>query len=418
MRLISDAVYKHNGLPAFQLETVLFSLFYPAEKGAISSHPKHFWISKPISLVGEGFARFAHVNNFLFRNLFTFGLWALGGRLQIPAEVDVPLHGSAATIAPVFPMIVFSHGMASSRNDYTQYCAELASRGYIVAAIEHRDGSSPASVIFSAGGDEKVVFNIRPDDIKSKTSIDIDELKRIQLAFRQAEVEETVEALRSIQVGRGGALFKNNPRGEGATLQDWTGRLSFDNLVVAGHSYGATLALQTLRGVPSQDLPIRGAIILDPGKQSGRLNKDVSVPTLVIHSDSWSKRVSMFFGRPHFQVVKELVEGINRRGKAAWFLTSVGTSHPSVTDAPLIEPLLLSWTTGSTIDVKDGIREYVQVSHDFLNYLDSSERKGVLGESVTHPQYGEDNRDEKRKKGMPADFTKFWQVHVAPDINR
>nr|OQO28278.1 hypothetical protein B0A51_04368 [Rachicladosporium sp. CCFEE 5018] len=103
--------------------------------------------------------------------------------------------------------------------------------------------------------------------------------------------------------------------------------------------------------------------------------------------------MSIFHGRPHFEVVKGLVESITAdRKKLAWFLTAKGTTHPSVTDAPLIQPFLLSWTTGATIDVKEGVHQ-----------------RGVLKEEVSHPTYNEQMRDISNK-----DIAKFWQVHVAP----
>ena len=39
-----------------QLETVLFSLFYPSEKGANSSKPHHFWLPRPIDIIADGLA--------------------------------------------------------------------------------------------------------------------------------------------------------------------------------------------------------------------------------------------------------------------------------------------------------------------------------------------------------------------------
>lgn len=132
-RRVGDAVFKEGGKPAFELETVLFSLYYPAPRDAKSQKSPHLWVPKPIALTAEGYARFAHVNNAFTNGVFTFGLWTLAGSTTIPALVDVPLHGTVKNYRnydtehpsddyglPEFPVIVFSHGMASSRTDYTQ----------------------------------------------------------------------------------------------------------------------------------------------------------------------------------------------------------------------------------------------------------------------------------------------------------
>lgn len=144
-----------------QVETVLFTMYYPTAKGAISTKPGHLWIPRPLGVVGSGYARFAHVSNFVTDSIFTFALWLMVGRTRIPAQVDVPLHGTpleVQTADPMtlsssgsFPVMVFSHGYASSRTQYTQYLGQLASRGYVVAAVEHRDGSGPGSVIMKKG---------------------------------------------------------------------------------------------------------------------------------------------------------------------------------------------------------------------------------------------------------------------------
>ncbi len=41
-----------------------------------------------------------------------------------------------------FPVIVFSHGLHGHRTVYSGICCDLASHGYIVAAIEHKDRSA------------------------------------------------------------------------------------------------------------------------------------------------------------------------------------------------------------------------------------------------------------------------------------
>ncbi|KAI1610146.1 1-alkyl-2-acetylglycerophosphocholine esterase [Exophiala viscosa] len=425
-RRLNDARLKDDGHHAFQLETVLFTLYYPSAKGVLSSKPHHLWIPRPLGIVGAGYARFARISNFLSNSLLTFGLWALVGGTKIPAHVDVPLHQGPVLlqnpdVATLWtetddglPVVIFSHGMASSRTQYTQYCGELASRGHVVAAIEHRDGSGPGTVIMTDSAEDRVLLHFSQRDLHDDSGLDSEAFRQAQLDFRQAEVEEVVRVLSHINEGKGEEISQSNARGEGEHLGEWQDRLAMNNMTIGGHSFGATLALQTLKDGPSEKLPFQSAVVLDPGKHSGPLNHDVHVSTLVIHSNSWSSTHSIFQGRPHFDVVKEVVRGILKRGKDAWFMTSLGTTHPSVTDAPLIEPFLLGWTTGSTIEAHEGVRQYVKVSERFLQYQAAGTKAGILSECVTHPEYNVPEKDRFEKgEGIPG-MWKFWQIHAAP----
>lgn len=443
-RNFSDAVLRETGETAFRLDTVLFTIFYPSTPRNASRVPprrpgRHLWVPRPLSLHAEGYARFAGVSNFLTNRLFAVGLWALVGSTEIPADVDAPLQGSAQarpaliyddeeferTQSPLggngdsvynsqikFPVIVFSHGMASMRTSYTHYLASLAARGYVVAAVEHRDGSGPGSVVMGGDGAEmKKVFHAPRESIHPVP--EVEELKRLQLGLRQAEVEETVRVLGEINAGRGRAVHADNRLGgEGLTLADWHGRLDMDQVLVGGHSYGATLAMQALRGAPdAATRPFQGGIILDPGKSSGPLNADIDVPLLVVHSQSWSKKHSLFYGRPHFDAVRRIVRDVLEAGSPSWFMTARGTAHTSVTDAPLIEPTILSWATGSTVDARDGVMQYVAVSDAFARFVRDGRRTGVLELDVTHPAYDHGEVAPSAKgPGM------HWQIHVAPEV--
>lgn len=436
-RLIDKAVFKDNDEPAFKLDTVLFTLYYPSAKG-VKSGKHHYWIPQPLWLTSVGYAKVAHISNFFVDKLFTGVMGLLVGGRQIPAQVDVPLVAEADVIREArsnvgkhsgpndlepekidggLPIIIFTHGYASSRTQYSHYLGELASRGYICAAIEHRDGSGPGTQIIDSSTKPFIVtdrLNFGVSAVKASASddsaLETEEFKRIQLAYREAEILETTHIVHSLNKGLGEKLVIKNSRKEGshAEFSQWQGRLNTSATILAGHSYGATGALQGLKPHTDMARIFAGGIALDPGKSSGRLNEDVDVPLLIIHSTSWSAKSSVFYGRPHFDVVREIALNINKKGIGAWFMTSLGTSHPSVTDAPLLEPLLLKWTTGAGIDAHEGLRQYVHVSDDFGKFVTSGQKLNLLALPANSPEYSKDN------EGMPEEWREYWQVHVSP----
>ncbi|KAK3310538.1 platelet-activating factor acetylhydrolase, isoform II-domain-containing protein [Chaetomium strumarium] len=455
-RITYPARFKDTKEDVFELQTVLFTLYYPADHRTTDhAHARrHTWIPEPLSLRAQGYAKAAHINNWLTDTLFAGALRALAGSVTIPAAVDVPLSSqaspgpgpSSATDSPRhgddqdsgqkvlasreeeqrgFPVIVFSHGTTSSRRDYSHYAGELAARGYVVAMLEHRDGSCPGSVIKARGQRDRkrLIFDVSEVESLDGAELSVEDFHSAQLNFREAEIEEAVRVIRMINSGHGTDVFNQNPRGEGSHLAKWAGRLNTDGMIIAGHSYGATGALQALRNWPNDKLPFKGAIILDPGKQSGPLNRDINVPVLVVHSNSWSSKTSIFYGRAHFDTVEGIVTDNNGRGNPSWFMTSLGTSHPSVTDAPLIEPFLLSFTTGATINVYQGLRQYVHVAEDFLLFLADGTKRGLLAEKAEFPKYdpgtvlgmwkpGQGGNDTQQDEWF--DWRSYWQIHVSP----
>jgi len=60
----------------------------------------------------------------------------IAGGQCIPALYGAPLKTSIP-----LPVIVFSHGVAGMRTTYSAVCCDLASHGYLVAAVEHRYGT-------------------------------------------------------------------------------------------------------------------------------------------------------------------------------------------------------------------------------------------------------------------------------------
>ncbi|KAK3320593.1 platelet-activating factor acetylhydrolase, isoform II-domain-containing protein [Cercophora scortea] len=444
-----DIRFKSTGASALKLETVLFSLYYPTPysngNNRLTSHPRrHPWIPAPLSLRAQGYARAAHISNWLTDALFTVIICALVGSITIPAAVDAPLiDAPSSSHNNGHPIIIFSHGTVSSRTDYSHFAGELAARGYIVAMLEHRDGSCPGTTIHPPSQDNNdkaprplLLFSHTDVSFPNHTSPTLEALHAAQLAFRESEIEETVSILKAINSGHGPQISHSNPLREGrSTLSTWTSRLNTDAIIISGHSYGATGALASLRGGPCPARPFAGAILLDPGKSSGPLNSDIHVPILVVHSNSWSSHKSLFYnGRAHFDTVKDIVASNLLRGNPSWFMTSLGTSHPSVTDAPLLEPWLLSFTTGAMVDVYQGLRQYVHVAEDFVGFVmgkeaGAGEMRGLLKERAEFPQYdpgwgfgvwkpgqggGDGGKEGGKEGGEWWDWRRYWQIHVAP----
>ena len=80
------------------------------------------------------------------------------GRLRFPALLNAPLKPTTSK----YPLAIFSHGLAGTRHTYTQYVSGLASEGYVVLVVEHRDGSGPAVTL----PNDRVLHYVKKDEIR------------------------------------------------------------------------------------------------------------------------------------------------------------------------------------------------------------------------------------------------------------
>lgn len=456
--VVHDAILRETGEKAFELNTLAITLYYPSslQQASRSSRPwSRPWLPQPLDLIGTGYARLAGIKFRPVQHAFTFLLWFLGSGTVIPGVVDAPVLTDANKIlvgehdggghieqplettaqqehhelkrdeAPNrLPCVVFTHGMAGMSQSYSHYLGSIASHGFVVAAVEHRDGSGPGTIVHSPDGEERRVWHMKLQDLESKVPMTELDLKAAQLNFREAEMRLTIELFAQLDAGST-RIFNLKPGSPQSALPTFKHKLNLDAISVIGHSYGATGAMQALKAAGSKALPINGAIALDPGKESGPLNTDIAAPVLVIQSGEWTEAQTDFYGQgKHFDVVRSIVE----KAKQGWFMTLsmppvvicitfyiltlhlAGTAHPTCTDAPLIVPWIMKMVTGTSLDPRVALREYIDTSVHFLEYLQTGEKKSILASQVTSRAGPLGDAGQRRKVQGP--YGADWEVHV------
>ena len=318
-----------------------------------------------------------------------------GGKSQQkhkPPQAEPP---EGARSSPVFPLIMFSHGMCGTRRSQSTVCGEFASYGFVVCAVEHRDGSGPNTLVHHVP--EVLGGRLRPEDHQgdeqsnTKSTYDyvnflfaksdphdtrpghhVDhQMRNAQIDMRIAEIEEAFEVMKAIHRGEAGTIaeknlkLKSDRRRQAINWHAWKERFHITQVTVAGHSFGAATAARILR--ESETLPsFTQGIIYDvwsqPYKPASALHEfRAHGPILAINSEA-------FMSWPdNFDIVKQLMSEARENNNPAWMVTVRGTVHPSQTDFCLLYPHSSRWLLKSIMDPIRAIDLNIEVSLDFLS---------------------------------------------------
>ena len=165
-----------------------------------------------------------------------------------------------------FPVLVFSHGLAGMRTTYSGLCSDLASHGFVVLALEHRDGSacnthlSEGSSVrpecaHTARGGWLPYHKPRPDAADPFE----ERLRRGQLAWRVGEAAMALDLAALLEAG---SPPENAAPGcdRLADALSFKGRIDLSRPLVAGHSMGGVTAFACARADPRY----KGVVCLDP----------------------------------------------------------------------------------------------------------------------------------------------------------
>ncbi|KAL7419106.1 hypothetical protein Q5752_005942 [Cryptotrichosporon argae] len=362
-----------DGDRGIEIDTALFTLFYPCdtepsvgataagrdrERGAV-------WFPRFGSTVA-GFMRMAGKDSKAWSALAALPTALAAYGLKFPAYQRAPL------LAPPpnetggrerWPLVIWSHGVGCSRLFYTEICGQLASHGFVVAAVEHRDGTGPSATVTAANGETKDVDFIRwkdidwPDLPPDEQPTTDNTLRHDQLAVRLAEFDATLAAVRSLVSG---------DFGDGAACRllasrtvDWSKwrdavQVADGKVVYAGHSFGGTAAIAA---ADDPRFSPAAVIALDPAIE--RLEPwtgTIDCPLLCVNSEEFTD--SDDYDR--------LLRVAKTATKDTHICSLAGTTHPSFSDVFLITPAFVAARTGLTMPAYDVFQRTLQAIYVFL----------------------------------------------------
>lgn len=409
------------------LETVLLTIYYPAHVDTRLDKPSPHgnrwsqptWLPRPRDQVSRAYGRFGFMPQWPSMFFFLMTTWLT----KLPAfrnalladhwpHVDSQREHNRVEYRrgepppdgpenPVFPLMIFSHGLGGTRTAYSSVCGEFASYGFVVCAVEHRDGSGPRSLVnhppdgpasreeFKRLGNIEhgpkalrknydVVDFIFPKDNKHDTfpSHHVDgKLRAAQIDMRLAELEEAYAVMKQICSGKGADIAARNVRYKGAIgasshgldgvdWASWDGRVHLDNVTMAGHSFGGATTVEVLRHVDRFQYVTHGIVYDIWGIALKPLDDPrhrIHVPVLGINSEAF------MYWPDNFKIAKEVAEEANEQGVPSWLLTVRGTVHISQSDFCILYPHIASAVLKATMDPIRAIDINIDASLDFLS---------------------------------------------------
>jgi predicted dienelactone hydrolase len=239
-----------------------------------------------------------------------------------------------------YPVVVFTHGYTATFTDYTFLFEDLASRGYVVASIDHTYEAT--AVAFADGRLAKSAFG----SYLEQTGRADEQALSFAESVRLRDVRFVVGELARLNRG---------------TESPFAGHLDTTSIAVAGHSLGGLTALSAAQ----QDLRIRAAILIEgfaPVTSLEATNK----PVLMLDAgrEQWSADEARLWDKlqgPRFAVNLKNAE------------------HVTPTDAVWLAPGAIRTGTMSPAQTVAAVRAYVAA------FLDANLQGRPLDELLARP---------------------------------
>nr|XP_020038138.1 platelet-activating factor acetylhydrolase [Castor canadensis] len=220
-------------------KSTFFRLYYPSQD---HDHFDTLWI--PNEEYFFGLSKFLGTPRFVAKILNFFY-----GSSTVPANWNSPLRTGEK-----YPLIVFSHGLGAFRTIYSAIGIDLASHGFIVAAVEHRDGSASATYYF----EDQPAAEMRNRSwhyLVIPTQQEAKGVRKEQVQKRAKECSQALSLILDIDQG----VPVKNVLGLDFDLEQFKGSIDRSRIAIIGHSFGGATVIHTL----SEDRRFRCGIALD-----------------------------------------------------------------------------------------------------------------------------------------------------------
>ncbi|MCE1252576.1 MAG: acetylhydrolase [Anaerolineae bacterium] len=236
-----------------------------------------------------------------------------------------------------YPLVVFSHGAFGMKGGNISTYTELASNGYVVCAIDH-----PYHALLTSDSQHHTVFI---DKTFLQEVLDINNGQ-----YNDAEaykIEQKWLLLRTQDINFVLNTILNQTKNQNA---DPVYRLiNPQKIGLMGHSLGAAASAQVARqrsdigAVVNLDADLLGEYIEFKDGKNVLNPAPFPAPILSILADDMTRLINPIPDAENVVAVKHVDAG----APAAFEVAITGTDHQSLTDLPLISPLMVSFISGA-----------------------------------------------------------------------
>uniref|UniRef100_A0A8C9EUE8 Platelet-activating factor acetylhydrolase n=1 Tax=Pavo cristatus TaxID=9049 RepID=A0A8C9EUE8_PAVCR len=288
---------------------LFFRLFYPCVPRDGAERP--LWI--PRYEYCSGLADFSGHSRRWCAPLLSIAI----GSCRVPLSWKAPFKPCSSG----YPLIIFSHGLGAFRTVYSSICMQMASWGFVVAALEHRDSSAAMTYFCTAEAvrEQWIPHQQVPQGQK-------------EFYFRNSQVHHRAnECARALRLFRDISSGKSIPNvlPQGFDLSVLKDSIDLAKAAIMGHSFGGVTAVLALVKEPG----FRCAVALDAWMfpLENVLYPEVPKPVLFINTEKFQTPES---------VAK--MKRLSSRNSQTKIITVLGSVHQSQTDFAFLTGKLIN----------------------------------------------------------------------------